>query len=159
MAGPSFDPNQPFEPVSSGPTFDPSKPFEPVQATPSKSWTAALTEPVTDIPHEIYQAGSDAASGINEGLNPLAHQGEPLPGAWENFKRVGERAGLNPGIGRRASYRRSAVGNRPSGFRCNRRSLRFGKTERRYRYDGKWGLPVVACALPFQSRQHPHPAR
>ena len=71
MDAPAFDPSKPFEAVSSSaPQFDPSKPFEPVNSNAALS--DYIPAAIKDVPHEIYQAASDAGSTINSTLNPFS---------------------------------------------------------------------------------------
>lgn len=85
----------------------------PAPAAEDKSWAVMLTEPITDIPKEIGAAASEAGSAINKGLNPLASQGQPLKGAWEQFKDVGSGLAAIPSLAMSplTGASRSAIGH------------------------------------------------
>lgn len=66
---PAFDPGKPFDPVAA-PPFDPAKPHEQVIGDDRNQFVSA----VTDVPHEIYEAGRSALSTIGNKLNPFSDE-------------------------------------------------------------------------------------
>jgi hypothetical protein len=68
---PAFDPSKPFDPtpaVEAKPAFDPSKPFD--APTEQNQFISA----VTDVPHEIYEAGRSAIGAMSK-MNPFSDEG------------------------------------------------------------------------------------
>lgn len=121
-AVPDFDPNQPFDAVSSAPAFDPSKPFDPVtkSAHDDSYWSlgkqalfgvgrglsgivGGLGEAVTARPLREAQAASAAADAVKpQGINQ-----SPEGPTDSELRQQAYRQALTPGYGEQIS---SAVG-------------------------------------------------
>lgn len=112
---PEFDPNKPFEnvstpaPSSAAPEFDPSKPFENVSGPDvvpggngdptrirvrPRSWYDRLTDPFTDIGPEIAKEATDAWSSAKENLTTPPEPGVTgaVKNLWETTKGLGNAA-------------------------------------------------------------------
>lgn len=94
MPDPVFDPSKPFEPIGADavPTFDPSKPFEPAS---EETRAGNLASTVTDIPHQIYRAGSEAVGSVKENL---LNQDPTQDGAFGGFLKTGQGLMAIPGV-------------------------------------------------------------
>ena len=74
---PDFDPAEPATPITKGPDFDPAVPATPI-AAPSGGITSYLPKAITDVPHEMYQAGAEQVANIKNAWNERHARHEAL---------------------------------------------------------------------------------
>ena len=69
---PDFDPDVPATPIAAEPDFDPNVPMTPIAPAKSSGWTSYIPAAVSDIPHEIGNAATEAWNKIT----PLADRSQ-----------------------------------------------------------------------------------
>lgn len=65
---PEFDPSKPFVPADA-PAFDPTAPSKPASTAPAPEgggWTSYLPKAITDVPHEMYEAGAEQVRNVGD---------------------------------------------------------------------------------------------